>query len=60
MNIEFDNLLWDRLIGHAGHHVEIVMYGDEDSPADVCLECWDCNEVILDAEIYTIIGREEG
>lgn len=55
-----ENLLWDALANHYGHHVEIVKYGsDENDPSDVCLECTDCNEVILDAEIYTLCARED-
>jgi len=54
-----DNLLlWNLLKKHAGHEVEIVTYGDPNDPADVCLECEDCGEVILDAEVYTITARE--
>lgn len=56
----FDNLLWDILKKHIGHDVSIVCYGEKDDPADICLECNDCNEVILDAEIYTICTREDG
>lgn len=56
----FDNVLWDRLLAHWGHNVRIVKYGDPDNPADVCLECEDCGEVILDAEIYTLCTREDG
>lgn len=55
-----DNVLWDLLLAHRGHKVSIVTYGDSDDPADVCLECEDCGEVILDAEIYTLCAREDG
>ncbi len=54
-----DNLLWDALLDHWGHNVRIVKYGDPDAPADVCLECNDCGEVILDAEIYTLCAKED-
>lgn len=54
-----NNLLWDELKKHIGHRVSLVCYGDEDDPADVCLECEDCGCVVLDAGIYTIIPREE-
>ena len=57
---EKDKILWNLLYLHRGHNVSIRIYGDENSPADVCLECDDCNEVILDAEIYTICAREDG
>ena len=53
------NLLWDLLKEHVGHTVEIATYGDPDDPADICLEDMDTDEVILDAEIYTLCPREE-
>ena len=53
-----NNALWDALKKHFGHQVTIAVYGDEDDPDDVCLECEDCNEVILDADIYTLCVRE--
>lgn len=59
MDIDYDNLLWDILASHRGHRVVVVSYGDYDDPADVCLECETCNEVLLDAEIYTICARED-
>ena len=54
-----NNILWDALMAHRWHHVSIVSYGDNDDPVDVCLECEDCNEVILDAEIYTLAERDD-
>lgn len=56
---ELNTFLWNRLKEHLGHSVEIVCYGDHDDPDDICLECKDCNEVILDAEIYTICASED-
>lgn len=44
---------------HRGHHVSIVSYGGWDDPKNISLECEDCNEVILDAELYTICERED-
>lgn len=55
--IDYDTLLWDALKAHHGHHVQVALYGDVDDLADVCLECEDCGEVILDAEIYTLSAR---
>lgn len=55
----YNTLLWDILKDHYGHHVQVSLYGDIDDPANVCLECEDCGEVILDAEIYTICARED-
>lgn len=56
--IEYSFTLAGRLEKHAGHNVVIVKYGDWDDPVDICLECEDCNEVILDAEIYDITAKE--
>lgn len=55
----YDNLLWDILKAHAGHKVEIAIYGDPNGPANISLEDMDTNEVILDAGIYTICARED-
>lgn len=54
-----NELLWNILKEHFGHRVEIAIYGDIDDPACVTLEDMDTNEVILDAEIYTICARED-
>lgn len=52
-------ILWDALKQHRSHKVNIVSYGDWDDPANVCLECEDCGEIVLDAEIYTLCARED-
>ncbi len=54
--IEAENLLYEQLTAHKGHHVEIVSYGDCNDPACTCLECLDCNEIILDAELYDLVA----
>lgn len=54
-----NELLWNILKEHFGHRVEIAVYGDLEDPANICLEDLDTNEVILDAEIYTICARED-
>ncbi len=46
-NKSFDNVLWSTLLAHWGHNVRIAVYGNPDDPVDVCLECEDCDEVIL-------------
>ncbi len=57
---EIDNqLLWNKLLEHANHNVEIAWYGDPENPSNVTLEDTDTNEVILDAEIYTLRARED-
>lgn len=59
MDKEMNELLWNILKEHFGHKVEIVIYGDVNNPASITLEDMDTNEVILDAEIYTICARED-
>lgn len=59
MDDYYNNLLWNTLRGHFGHRVEIAIYGDIDNPASITLEDMDTNEVILDAGINTICGRED-
>ena len=58
ITMDANMILWDTLLKHRGHNVSIVSYGDIDNPVNVCLECKDCGEVILDAELYTICARE--
>ena len=50
---DMDKILWNTLLKHRGHKVSIVSYGDSDDPVDVC------NEVVLDAELYTLCTRED-
>ncbi len=54
-----NHLLWDILLAHAGHDVTIAVYGDPNDPIDVALECDDCNEVLLDADLYTLAARSD-
>lgn len=57
--MESDQMLWDMLKSHIGHQVRIVAYGDTDDPMDICLECEECGEVILDAIRSTITFLSE-
>lgn len=54
-----NNNLWNLLKSHYGHKVEIAVYGDVDNPANISLEDIDTNEVILDAELYSICESED-
>ena len=54
-----NEFLWNLLKDHIGHDVYIVYYGDPDDPANIALECNDCGEVILDAELYTLCARDD-
>ena len=59
MDKKMNNLLWEILKEHFGHKVEIAIYGDIDNLASITLEDMDTNEIILDAELYTICARED-
>ena len=54
-----NTVLWEKLKKHIGHSVEIVCYGDEENPQNISLECNDCGEVIIDAELYTLSARDD-
>lgn len=54
-----DEILWNILFKHRNHKTKIETYGDPNDPQNVCLSCLTCNQVILDAEIYTICARED-
>lgn len=54
-----NDLLWDILLAHAGHHVYVAAYGDPDDPEDVALECEDSGEVLFDAGLYTLAARND-
>jgi hypothetical protein len=60
--MKIDNrFLYDKLCAHIGHDVHISAYGEHKDGTfqDVVLECFDCNEIVLDAEIYTLIARTD-
>lgn len=42
--------MFERLKPHIGHHIVCACYGDSENPADICIECEDCNEVLISAE----------
>ena len=42
--------MYDKLKSHIGHHIECVCYGEPENPDDICIECIDCNEVLISAE----------
>lgn len=45
---DYNNSLWKVLRKHVGHHIYIASFGDANNPADVCLECEECGEMVLD------------
>ena len=54
-----DNYMYEHLRPHIGHRIVCVYYGDEDNPADICIECEDCNEVFISAETEDYDFEEE-
>lgn len=43
--------MYEKLRPHIGHHVACVCYGPPgQDPVDICIECEDCNEVLVSAE----------
>ena len=48
-----ENLLYEIMIKHTGHHIEIVGYDDDEN---VTLECEDCGCVLFDTDCYDLIG----
>lgn len=54
-----EGLLWDCLLMHLGHRVEIAAYGDPSCPQSITLEDLDTNEVILDAGIYDLVAKAD-
>lgn len=53
-----DNFMFKKLLPHRGHTLECVSYGDWKDPADVCIECTDCNEVLVSAEDFEESGED--
>lgn len=46
------NWIRHKLQQHMGHNVVCVAYGNIDNPVDICIECEDCNEVLISAEDF--------
>lgn len=51
-----DNLLYDLLKRHVGHHVVIAEYGDG---VNISLECEKCGCVIFDTDLYDLCAVDE-
>ena len=39
---------FEDLKKHYGHDVVVMLYGDNNDPQNVSIECLDCNEVLVD------------
>ena len=47
------NWMYKTLKPHIGHNIVCVAYGDGENPVvDICIECEDCNEVLISAESF--------
>lgn len=46
------NMMYELLKNHIGHNIVCVAYGDINDPDDICIECEDCNEVLISAETF--------
>lgn len=55
----WDEWLWYKLLSHYGHKVSIQIYWDGETPMSVTLEDENTNEIVLDAELYTLKARED-
>lgn len=52
MMLSKENWLAKKLRPHIGHNIACGCYGNADAPADICIECEDCGEVLVSAESY--------
>ena len=49
----FENYIYEKLRPHIGHNISCVAYGkDKEDPVDICIECEDCNEVLISTETF--------
>ena len=49
------NYMFERLKPHIGHRIVCVAYGESiDDIADICIECEDCNDVLVSAESFDL------
>ena len=47
--------MYNVLRPHIGHNVVCVCYGkDNEDPVDICIECEDCNTVLVSSEAHDI------
>lgn len=47
------NIMYETLRPHIGHSIACVAYGKEnEDPVDICIECEDCNTVLISAEDF--------
>jgi hypothetical protein len=44
--------MYEKLKPHIGHNIVCVGYGNETELIDICIECEDCNEVLISSEDF--------
>lgn len=53
------DFLWNKLMQHRGHDVDIYSYNEPTGEVvDICLECNTCGCIIIDAEDYELCAKE--
>lgn len=45
-------MVYNLLKRHMGHDIVCVAYGDMNNPDVICIECEDCNEVLISSESF--------
>lgn len=48
------NYMYKKLKDHIGHNIVCVAYGDIENPVDICIECEDCDCVLVSAEDFDV------
>lgn len=46
------NWMMEKLYTHVGHDIVCVIYGDSQTPHDVCVECETCGCVLVSGENF--------
>ena len=53
------NYLGEKLKQHIGHNIVCTYYGGYENPADICIECETCGEILISAEDYELEDENE-
>ena len=51
---------YEELLTHVGHEVKCVTYGTSELVYNVAIECYTCNEVLLDFDHPELAQQEHG
>ena len=52
------NYMFEHLKPHLNHRIVCTYYGDLDEPADICIECETCMQVLISAEDYDFMEEK--